>query len=106
MATGRLPEREQRILDEMEAALDRDHRLNRRLRAVRISFRVHSAWAASGAARGFFMAMAALASLILLVVGISTSNPGVIWAFAATWTFALLGGRRAMHHRAERRDRA
>jgi hypothetical protein len=105
MSAGRLPEREQRILEEMEADLDRDHRLNRRLRAVRVSCRLRTAWAASTMARGFFLAVAAVASVVLLVVGACTSNPDVIWAFVVTWSCVLLGARGLLRRRSERRDR-
>ncbi|WP_255946212.1 DUF3040 domain-containing protein [Streptomyces odontomachi] len=103
MAKGRLPEHEQRILDEMEAALDRDHRLHRRLSAVRFACQLRAGWAAATAARGFFVALAALASLILLVVGARTANAGVIWAFAATSTAMLLTGRGLRRRRTDRR---
>lgn len=93
MAKGRLSEREKRILDEMEAALDRDHRLHRRLRTVRLAHALRTDWAAATVGRGFFVALASLASLILLVVGACTSEPAVIWAFAATWSAVLLVGR-------------
>ncbi len=102
MAAGRLPEHEQRILDEMEAALDRDHQLHRRLRSVRVGYRLHTAWAATSVPRGFLVALTALASLILLVVGACTSSPGVIWAFAATWSCALLGVKGARRRAARR----
>ncbi|MEU9392911.1 hypothetical protein AB0D86_23275 [Streptomyces sp. NPDC048324] len=36
------------------------------------------------------------ASLFLLVVGIRTSKPGVIWAFAAVWPLPLLQGFRLL----------
>jgi hypothetical protein len=106
MSAGRLPEHEQRILDEMEAALDRDHRLHRRLRTVRVSSRLNAAWVATRVTRGFLMAVAALTSLILLVVGVCTSAPGVIWAFAATWSATLLGVRGAVRRRTVRRGQA
>ncbi|MFE7854758.1 hypothetical protein [Streptomyces sp. NPDC057403] len=36
------------------------------------------------------------ASLFLLVVGIRTSDPGAIWAFAALWPLTLLQGFRLL----------
>jgi Protein of unknown function (DUF3040) len=105
MAAGRLTEREQRILDEMEAALDRDHGLSRRLRGTRGRSRLNGVWAATGALRVFLTALAAPAALVLLVVAVATSSPAVIWAFAATWTCALLGGRTRTRRRTERHDR-
>jgi hypothetical protein len=103
MAKGRLSEHEQRILDEMEAALDRDHRLNRRLRTVRLACRLRAGWAAATVTRGLILAMTTLASLILLVVAASTSNPGVIWAFVATWSVLLLGARGVLRRRSARK---
>lgn len=104
MAKGRLSEHEQRILDEMETALDRDHRLHRRLSAVRLACRLRAGWTAATMARGFFVALTALASLILLVVGARTANAGVIWAFAATSSAMLLTSRGLRRRRTARRS--
>ena len=104
MAKGRLSQHERRILDQMEAALDRDYRLRRRLWAVRLAWRLRTGWTTATVARGFFVTLAALASLILLVVAVATMNPGVIWAFVVTWSAVLLAGRGLKRHRAD--DRA
>lgn len=104
MAAGRLPEREQRILDEMEAVLRHDHGLNRRLRTVRVTWRMRSAWTESIMGRGLLITMLTMTSLILLGVGIQTASPGVIWAFAAIWPLSLLGFMGLYKRRAKRRQ--
>ncbi len=93
MATGRLPEHEQRILDEMEADLRRDRGLRRRLRTLGVK-RTLSAWVARVAhhrPRVWSVALLVLVSAILMVAGIRTWEPAVIWAFAAVWPLTLFG---------------
>ncbi|MFF2650097.1 DUF3040 domain-containing protein [Streptomyces sp. NPDC058045] len=90
MAAGRLPEREQRILDEMEAALSHDHRLSLRLRALRTRRLGQLIWEASYIPRAFLTAVLALTALVLLVVGLRTADTGVIWAFSVACPLALL----------------
>ncbi|MEU0390536.1 DUF3040 domain-containing protein [Streptomyces chartreusis] len=89
MSIGRLPENEQRILDEMERALRRDRRLDRRLRTLRLSRRPDPArlLARLGSYRPRVWTVAVLfaVSAGLMVAGIVTSEPGVIWAFALIW---------------------
>ncbi|MEU0196411.1 hypothetical protein ABZ250_42475 [Streptomyces afghaniensis] len=89
MSIGRLPENEQRILDEMERALRRDRRLDRRLRTLRLSRRPDPArlLARLGSYRPRVWTVAVLlaVSVGLMVAGMVTSEPGVIWAFAAIW---------------------
>ncbi|WP_435837018.1 hypothetical protein [Streptomyces asoensis] len=149
MSIGRLPDREQRILDEMERVLRRDRRFQRRLRRLSRSALVlpssprlrasgpgplgdrgalgHSGRSGlsgesglpdrpepsghpdpSGRPRLFrrrertrprpafhryprpwTMAVLLALSVTLMVYGITTSEPGVIWAFAAVWPLTL-----------------
>ncbi|MFD5266391.1 DUF3040 domain-containing protein [Streptomyces sp. NPDC058335] len=80
MATSRLSDQEQRVLEEMERALSRDRRLDRRLRTFSLP------------PRGPRLRTAAsllAVSVTLMVTGIVTSEPGVIWAFAAVWPVTL-----------------
>lgn len=89
MTTGRLPDHEQHILDEVERALRRDRRLDRRLRTLRLRrrpdlsrithYRPHILTV------GFLLAV----STGLLVSGIVTARPAVIWVFAAVWPLTL-----------------
>ena len=89
MATGRLPDHEQRILDELERALRRDRRLDRRLRTLRLHRRPDlsrvSRYRPHVVTVGFLLAV----SIALLVTGIVTSRIAVIWAFAGVWPLAL-----------------
>ncbi|WP_030240976.1 MULTISPECIES: DUF3040 domain-containing protein [unclassified Streptomyces] len=93
MSIGRLPDHEQRILDEMERALRRDRRLDRRLRTLRLSRLPDPArvLARLGSYRPRVWTVAVLLamSIGLMVTGIVTSAPGVIWAFAALWPLTL-----------------
>ncbi|WP_033319333.1 DUF3040 domain-containing protein [Streptomyces yerevanensis] len=91
MATGRLPDREQRILDEMEVDLRRDRRLRRRLRTLRIKRRLNPARAADYQPRVPTVALLLSVSVVLMVAGIRTSEPVVIWAFAVLWPLTLFG---------------
>ncbi|MFG2466064.1 DUF3040 domain-containing protein [Streptomyces canus] len=94
MATGRLPDHEQRILEEMERALRRDRRLVRRLR--RLSRRRRLSRLVSCTPRPWAAALLLAASVGLMVSGIITSEPGVIWAFAAVWPVTLYGAFRLL----------
>ena len=91
MATGRLPDHEQRILDAMEADLRRDRRLRRRLRTARIKRRLNPARVAEYRPRVPTVVLLLSLSVLLMVVGIRTSEPVAIWAFAALWPLTLFG---------------
>ncbi|MFE7897591.1 DUF3040 domain-containing protein [Streptomyces sp. NPDC057424] len=100
MSTGRLPENEQRILDEMERALRRDRRLDRKLRTHRVNrrpapARVLARLAAYRPRVGTVVVLLAM-SAGLMASGIVTSEPGVIWAFAALWPLTVFAGFRLM----------
>ncbi|MGA4837537.1 DUF3040 domain-containing protein [Streptomyces sp. G45] len=95
MADSGLSDRERRVLDEMEAALRRDRRLRRRLRRARRG-RPGAPWTVTYRPRGRTVAALALLSLALVVSGIRTSEPGVIWAFAAVWPLTLLAAFRLL----------
>ncbi|MFF8033746.1 MULTISPECIES: DUF3040 domain-containing protein [unclassified Streptomyces] len=89
MSVGRLPEHEQHILDEIERALRRDRRLDRRLRTFGSRRGSHATRLLVRAAcyrpRGRTVAVALTVSVTLMVTGIVTSAPWAIWAFAAVW---------------------
>ncbi|PZT70718.1 hypothetical protein DN402_06740 [Streptomyces sp. SW4] len=85
MSIGRLPDHEQRILDEMERELRRDRRLDRRLRTFRPGRRPPLARVAAYRPRTLTVLLLLTLSVTLMVAGIVTSRPGVIWAFAAVW---------------------
>lgn len=90
MSTSRLPEREQRILNEIERALSRDRRLVRRLRPQRRSrWRSALSRVASYAPRVWTVVVVLAVSVGLMTAGIVTSQPAVIWAFAVVWPVAL-----------------
>ncbi|MFI2640921.1 DUF3040 domain-containing protein [Streptomyces sp. NPDC018610] len=97
MSTSRLPEHEQRILDEIERALSRDRRLARRLRTVRRRRRRPDLSRVAGyAPRPWTVAVLLAASVALMTAGVVTSRAGVIWAFAAVWPVALFAGFRLL----------
>ncbi|MEU3845092.1 DUF3040 domain-containing protein [Streptomyces sp. NPDC028635] len=89
MSIGRLPDHEQRILDDLERDLRRDRALTRRLRTLQ---RRRASWPSRLAAwRPRPLTVAALLAVAvgLMVTGISTSHPAVIWAFALVWPLTL-----------------
>ncbi|MET9390567.1 hypothetical protein ABZY20_09180 [Streptomyces sp. NPDC006624] len=100
MSIGRLPDHEQRILDEMERVLRRDRRLDRRLRTLRLNRRPDPARAlarmASYRPRVRTVALLLAVSAGLLVAGAVTSAPGLIWAFAFLWPLTLFAGFRLL----------
>jgi hypothetical protein len=100
VSIGRLPEHEQRILDEMERALRRDRRLDRRMRTLRPSRRPDPARLLSRVAayrpRVLTVALLLAVSTGLMVAGMVTSEPAVIWAFAVLWPVTLFAGFRLM----------
>ncbi|GGY15531.1 DUF3040 domain-containing protein [Streptomyces djakartensis] len=100
MSIGRLPDHEQRILDEMERALRRDRRLDRRMRTLRLSRLPDPARLlvrlSAYRPRVWTVAVLLAVSTGLMVAGIVTSAPGVIWAFAALWPVALFAAFRLL----------
>ncbi|WP_324786870.1 DUF3040 domain-containing protein [Streptomyces sp. H51] len=101
MSTSRLPEHEQRILDEMERMLRRDRRLNRRLRTLRPRRRPLLRRVVAYRPRLLTVAALLALSLGLMVTGTTTSQPGLIWAFAAVWPVTLFAGFRLLCRCAE-----
>ncbi|MGX4689043.1 DUF3040 domain-containing protein [Streptomyces sp. JNUCC 63] len=90
MSTNRLPDHEQRILNEIERALSRDRRLVRRLRPQRRSrWRSALSRVASYSPRVWTVVVLLAVSVGLMTTGIVTSEPAVIWAFAVVWPVAL-----------------
>ncbi|MGV9251471.1 DUF3040 domain-containing protein [Streptomyces sp. NPDC003697] len=89
MSISRLPDHEQRILDEVERALRRDRRLDRRLRTLRLHRRPDLSGVASWAPPSWLVALLLAVSVGLMVTGIVTSAAAVIWAFAAMWPVTL-----------------
>jgi hypothetical protein len=74
----RLSLRERLILKDIEFALRRGRRFGGPLRSAR-----HSIWLPTA------VALFTLASVFLMVEGIRTSDPAVIWAFSAVWPLTL-----------------
>ncbi|MYS44666.1 DUF3040 domain-containing protein [Streptomyces sp. SID5998] len=99
MSTSRLPEHEQKILDEIERALNRDRRLARRLRTVRPRRRPDLSRVAGYAPHPMTVVVLLAVALGLLAAGIATSRVGVVWAFAAVWPVALFAGFRLLCRR-------
>lgn len=89
MSIGRLPDHEQRILDEVERALRRDRRLDRRLRTLRLRRRPDLTRLTAYRPHGLTVLLLLALSVTLMVTGIATSQPGVIWAFGAVWPWTL-----------------
>ncbi|MEU2881164.1 DUF3040 domain-containing protein [Streptomyces sp. NPDC007070] len=102
MSTSRLPEHEQKILDEIERALNRDRRLARRLRTVRPRRRPDLSRVAGYAPHPMTVVVLLAVALGLLAAGIVTSRVGVVWAFAAVWPVALFAGFRLLCRRSSR----
>lgn len=100
MSIGRLPEHEQRILDEIERTLRRDRRLDRRLRTFTIRRGPDLTCAlhrfAAYRPRGRTVAMLFALSITLMVIGVVTSAPSAIWAFAAVWPVTLFAAFRLL----------
>jgi hypothetical protein len=74
-----LSQRELIILHEIEHALCRDRRFGRVMRAS-----PQSAWLPAS------VALLGVASVFLMVVGIRTSDPAVIWTLAGVWPCTLV----------------
>jgi len=94
MEETRLTVREQLILRDIESALRRDRRLERALRD-------HGRRSLS---LPLSVAVLGVASVILMVTGIHTSDPAVIWAFAVVWPVALIQAFRLLCRWTERRN--
>lgn len=102
MATGRLPDHEQRILDEVERALRRDRRLDRRLRTHRLRRCPDLSRVTHYRPHVMTVGLLLTAAITLLVLGIVTSRPAVIWSFAAVWPLALFASFRLVCRWTER----
>ena len=90
MDGARLSASERRALGEIEAALRSEAAgLDRRLRDLRVGL-LRQAWESCGV-RGLAVLGLAALSVTLLVAGVRTALPVVIWAFAITWTITLGG---------------
>ncbi|MFF1378989.1 DUF3040 domain-containing protein [Streptomyces sp. NPDC058308] len=89
MSAERLPEHEQRILDALEASLRTDRHLRARWWLLRLRHRVRTAL--TRAPRPRTVALLSAVCGTLLVTGIHTCEPGLIWAFAGLWSLTLVG---------------
>ncbi|MFI2380341.1 DUF3040 domain-containing protein [Streptomyces sp. NPDC018964] len=100
MSIGRLPDHEQRVLDEIERALSRDRRPARRLRTLRVrrgpDVTRPPARIASCRPRGRTVAVLLAVSVALMVIGVVTSAPWAIWVFAAVWPPTLFAAFRLL----------
>jgi hypothetical protein len=79
-AEDRLTDRERREFGDIESRLHHDLLLRYRLAVLGLRVRL-----AGRLLRGRVLAGFALVSLALLVAGLITSEPPVIWAFAVCW---------------------
>jgi len=79
MDSPRMSPGERLILEDIEKTLRRDRRFERAMRAQR-----RTPWLAAA------VTLLAPASVVLMVAGIRTSDPAVIWAFAGVWPLTLL----------------
>ncbi|WP_238431780.1 DUF3040 domain-containing protein [Streptomyces cavernae] len=87
----RLSPRERIILRDIESALRRDRRLVRAMRPPRPSHPPRRPRPPRHPSRlSVVVALLAMVSILLIVVGIRTSEAGVIWAFAALWPLTLV----------------
>ncbi len=102
MATGRLPDHEQRILDEVERALRRDRRLERRRRMHRLRRCPDLSRVTHYRPHVLTVGLLLTVSTTLLVLGIVTSRPAVVWAFAAVWPLTLFASFRLVCRWTER----
>ncbi|MFV0132935.1 DUF3040 domain-containing protein [Streptomyces sp. HMX87] len=89
MSIRRLPDHEQRILDEVERELRRDRRLERRLRTFRPRRGPVPSRLVAYRPRTRTVLLLLALSVTLMVTGIVTSDPRVIWAFAVVWPVTL-----------------
>lgn len=96
MSTGPLPDHEQRVLDEMERALSRDRRLQRRLRTLDRRRGPALARVLCRTPRPRTVAVLLAVSVGLMVAGITTSEPVVILAFATLWPVSLFAAFRLL----------
>ncbi|MEU0989979.1 DUF3040 domain-containing protein [Streptomyces sp. NPDC005953] len=81
MSARPLTDREQQAWAELESALRRDRRFERRVAASPARPR----W------RRALLPLMAVLSMILLVAGVISSQPAVIGAFGVAWTATVLG---------------
>lgn len=95
----RLSPRERIILRDMERALRRDRRLAKAMRPPRPPRSPRRPVRLPVA-----VAVLAVVSILLMVIGIRTSEPGVIWAFAAVWPLTLVLAFRLLCRWARRRE--
>ncbi|MEU9916220.1 DUF3040 domain-containing protein [Streptomyces sp. NPDC051001] len=96
MTTGPLHDDERHKLDEMERALRRDRRLERRMRRLGRRRRPLLARIAHYRPHPWTVAVLLVISVGLVAAGIATSEPAVIWAFAALWPVTLYAGFRLL----------
>ncbi|MGW8062505.1 DUF3040 domain-containing protein [Streptomyces ziwulingensis] len=89
MSTDRLSDYERRVLDEVERELRRDRRLDRRLSTLRLHRCPGLTRLMVCRPRTPAVLLLLTLSVALLVTGIVTSAPAVIWAFAAMWPVTL-----------------
>ncbi|NEY36566.1 DUF3040 domain-containing protein [Streptomyces sp. PRKS01-65] len=89
MTADRLTAHERRVLAELERELRRDRGLDRRMRTFRPGPRSLPGRVAAYRPRGRTVALLFAVSVTLMVSGIVTSEPVVIWAFAVVWPVTL-----------------
>lgn len=80
---------ERRVLAETERALRRDRRLRRRLTTFRLGRQPWQSVLAVMTRTRVVLCLIAC-SVGLMLTGMTTGEPAVIWAFAAVWTLTLV----------------
>lgn len=89
MTTGPLRDDEQHILSEMERVLRRDRHFDRRMRTLGRRRRPLLVRMARYRPHPWTVAVLLTVSIVLMAAGIETSEPAVIWVFAAFWPLTL-----------------
>ncbi|MFD7549549.1 DUF3040 domain-containing protein [Streptomyces sp. NPDC059578] len=84
MAGDRLTERERRTLQDIEDRLNGDRALRHRVGLLAVRQRL-----AAQLVRGRALALCAVLSLALLVLGGVTASPVAIWAFVVCWPLTV-----------------
>ncbi|WP_329376508.1 DUF3040 domain-containing protein [Streptomyces sp. NBC_01351] len=93
-----LSQQERMILDDIEAQLRSDQRLDRRLRTLRRGARPWTgSWSdARSPGLGLYTCLLAVACAAAFVRVLSTASPTVLWVFAALWVPTVICGLRLL----------
>ncbi|MEV6836864.1 DUF3040 domain-containing protein [Streptomyces sp. NPDC051133] len=101
-----LSPRERLVLLEIEARLRQDRRLSHRMRRMRRVHRVQRMRRVrSDVPLRLSVLLLAVASALVAVMGIRSSDPALLWCFALLWPLTLLQAARLLRRTADRRSR-